>query len=77
MAGTAAIDLGNPTTEGFRRRSCASKVGHSSRKSARRAARLTAQGTNDRLHAYSCRFCLAWHVGHPMSLSRRAQLVPS
>ena len=53
-------------TERFRLRSCAHKIAHPSRAAARHVARLTGRenrGTG-RLHAYACRFCGMWHVGH-------------
>ena len=53
-------------TEHSRLRSCARKKAHASRAAAKHIARLTERenrGTG-RLHAYSCRFCGMWHVGH-------------
>ena len=50
----------------FRAFSCAGKVAHASRHTARRVARSTHGGRDDlgRLHAYKCDFCHHWHVGH-------------
>ena len=52
--------------ERFRMLSCAGKVAHTSRQTARRVARSTHGGRDDlgRLHAYQCAFCHHWHVGH-------------
>ena len=66
MSHPAAIDLGYAPTEAFRLRSCASKVAHHNRRAAKRVARLTALSGGGRLHAYACRFCGLWHVGHAM-----------
>jgi hypothetical protein len=77
VSAASPIDLGNSSIEGFRLRSCAAKVAHTNRRAAKRVARLTNLGGSGRLHAYSCRFCLSWHVGHPMSYNRRIRLVPS
>jgi hypothetical protein len=50
-------------------RACSSKVGFAGRREARTAAHhgRHAHGT---LKPYSCRFCGAWHLGHPRNIHR-------
>ena len=70
MGTFAPIDLGISSMEAFRLRSCGSKVPHPTRRAAKHAARAAATHGLGRMHAYACRFCGRWHVGHPMRRDR-------
>jgi len=47
-----------------RRNQCAGKSRHESKENADYAAYLMRRDKRAWLHAYKCRFCRHWHVGH-------------
>ena len=48
----------------IRRKSCKGKVKHKSRIDAIKAMTKTRQKGESRMHAYRCKFCGGWHIGH-------------
>ena len=45
-------------------RQCGQKVRHATRKAAVKASQALLVDTGSHCHAYHCRFCHAWHIGH-------------
>lgn len=52
-----------------RERSCESKA-PMTRRGAKLAARVLSKKQKEHLHAYPCRFCNHWHVGHTKAKPR-------
>jgi len=69
VTGVVSVSTGRVgTVSWFEHRSCRSKVPHGSRRVARAVAKdMMDRRGGGRLDAYRCRFCDAWHVGHPMA----------
>ena len=59
-------EKGNPLSSkrAIRRRACGGKKKFPTRTRAISAAVRISRQTKERLRAYRCRFCRAWHVGH-------------
>jgi len=49
----------------IRRRSCERKRRYPTEAEARRGAAAINRRQPDKVHAYPCRFCASFHVGHP------------
>jgi hypothetical protein len=57
-----------------RRKGCAGKIAHTSKAAATKAVpgtRAITPGRPDKVEAYRCDFCGAWHVGHRPGPGRR------
>jgi hypothetical protein len=59
--------------EADRQRSCTGKAAMSAR-IARGLAREIRERGEPPLQAYHCRYCAAWHLGHPMTMSALERL---
>lgn len=56
-----------------RRRACGNKVKHGSEAEARQAIReMKQRGRLDMIVPYRCRYCGAYHIGHPPANVRQA-----
>ena len=55
-----------------RRRSCAGKVAYPSEAAASQAARVAQRRAHAAIVHYRCRFCGAFHVGHPPGRVRQS-----
>lgn len=55
----------------LRRKGCGTKVRHASLENARCAAALARKRGEKSIHAYGCRFCGGFHIGHrPATIQR-------